>query len=92
MIWVTWFFSTLHLNDLTQYIVMSHQEGLIDFGLSEPALLLRGEEDLNGHSLASPLAHPDLSVSPFSNLLDHLNLLGDSALHLETGYCTKCVI
>lgn len=71
---------------------MSHQEGLIYFSLSEPALFLCGEEDFHGHSLPSPLAHPDLSVSPFSNLLYHLNLLGDGPLHLETGYGTKCVI
>lgn len=86
------YFSTLHLYYLTQYIVMSHQEGLIYFSLSEPALFLCGEEDFNSHSLSSPLAHPDLSVSPFSNLLNHLNLLGDCALNLATGYCKKSVV
>lgn len=70
---------------------MSHQEGLIYFRLSEPALFLRGEEDFNSHSLPSPLAHPDLSVSPFSDLLHHLNLLGNGALHLETKMRTTCV-
>lgn len=71
---------------LTEYVVMSHQEGLIDFRLSEPTLFLGGEEDFDCHPLSSPLAHPDLSVSPFSNLLDHLYLLGDGSLHLAANY------
>ena len=68
---------------------MSHQEGLVYFSLSEPTLFLCGEEDFDSNSLSSPLAHPDLSVSSFSNLLNHLNLLGDGALHLATGYLKK---
>lgn len=64
---------------------MSHQESLIYFSLSEPALFFRGEENLNSHSLAPPLAHPDLPVSPFSDLFHHLDLLGDGSLHLETA-------
>lgn len=72
---------------------MSHQEGLVYFSLSEPAVFFCGEEDFNGHSLSSPLAHPDLSVSPFSNLLDHLNLFGDCALHLAISNENKeCVV
>lgn len=66
---------------------MSHQEGLINLSLSEPTLLLRGEEDFDGHSLLSPFAHPHLSVTPFADLLHHLNLLGNGSLHLET--CDK---
>lgn len=70
---------------LTQYVIMSHQERLIYFSLPEPALFFRGEENFNGHSLAPPLAHPDLPVSPFTNLFHHLDLLGDGPLHLETA-------
>lgn len=78
--------STFHSHDmsLTQDVLVSHQEGLVDLGLSEPALLLRGEEDFHGHPLPSPLAHPDLPVSTFADLLHHLNLLGDGPLHLES--------
>jgi len=72
---------------LTKDVVMSHQEGLINFSLSEPALFLCGEKHFDGHSLSSPSAHPHLSVSPFPDLLHHLNLLGDGSLHLET----KCL-
>lgn len=68
---------------------MSHQEGLVYFSFSEPTLFLCGEEDFDSNSLSSPLAHPDLSISPFSNLLNHLNLFGDCALHLATGYFKK---
>lgn len=64
---------------------MSHQESLIYFSLSEPALFFCGEENFNSHSLAPPLAHPDLPVSPFSDLFHHLDLLGDGPLHLETA-------
>lgn len=78
--------STFHSHDvsLTQDVLMSHQKGLVDLGLSEPALLLRGEEDFHGHPLPSPLAHPDLAVSTFADLLHHLNLLGNGPLHLES--------
>lgn len=69
---------------LTQDIIVPHQEGLVDFRLSEPAFLLRGEEDFDGHSLSSPLAHPHLSVSAFPDLLHHLDLLSDGALDLGT--------
>lgn len=61
---------------------MPHEKGLINFCLPEPALLLCGEEDFDSHSLPPPFSHPHLSVSPFSDLLDHLNLLGDGALNL----------
>lgn len=83
--------STFHSHDvsLTQDVVVSHQEGLVDLGLSEPALLLGGEEDFHRHPLPSPLAHPDLSVSTFADLLHHLNLLGDGPLHLEFKYLHK---
>lgn len=69
--------------ELTQDVVVSHQEGLVDLRLSEPALLLRGEEDLDGHPLPPPLAHPHLPVSALADLLDHLDLLGDGSLHLQ---------
>lgn len=69
--------------ELTQDVVVSHQEGLVDFRLSEPALLLRGEEDLDGHPLAPPLAHPHLPIPALPDLLDHLDLLGDGSLHLQ---------
>lgn len=75
---------SLHLP--TQDVVMSHQESLIYFSLSEPTLFFCGEENFNSHSLAPPLAHPDLPVSPFSNLFHHLDLLGDGPLHLETEF------
>lgn len=62
---------------------MSHQEGLVDLRLSEPALLLGGEEDLDGHPLPPPLAHPHLAVAALADLLHHLDLLGDGSLHLR---------
>lgn len=74
---------SLHL--LTQDVVVPHQESLIYFSLSEPALFFRGEENFHSHSLAPPLAHPDLPVSPFADLFHHLDLLGDGPLHLETA-------
>ena len=61
---------------------MPHEEGLVDLGLPEPALLLGGEEHLDGHPLAAPPAHPHLPVAPLPHLLHHLDLLGDGALHL----------
>lgn len=69
--------------ELTQDVVVSHQEGLVDLRLSEPALLLCGEEDLDGNPLPPPLAHPHLPVSALADLLDHLDLLGDGSLHLQ---------
>ena len=66
----------------TQYVVVPHEEGLVDLRLPEPALLLGGEEHLDGHPLAPPAAHPHLPVAPLPHLLHHLDLLGDGALHL----------
>lgn len=77
-------------NLLTEDVVVSHQESLIDFSLSEPALFFCGEENFNSHSLAPPPAHPDLPVSPFSDLFHHLDLLGNGPLHLETAGTRVC--
>lgn len=61
---------------------MSHQHCLVDLRLSEPAGLLTGEEDLDGHLLATPAAQPHLAVGPLPDLTHHLDLLGDSPLDL----------
>ena len=76
---------TQPLSLLTQYVLVSHEDSLVNLSLSEPAGLFGGEEDFDGHPLSSPLAHPHLSVAALSNLLNHLNLLGYGALHLGGG-------
>lgn len=62
---------------------MSHQDGLIDLRLSEPAGFLSGEEYFDGHLLSPPAAQPHLAVPTFPDLTDHLDLLGDGPLHLS---------
>lgn len=71
---------------------MPHEDSLVNLSLSKPAGLLGGEEHLDGHPLASPAAHPHLPVASLSDLLHHLYLLSDGALHLqsrETGSLTE---
>ena len=70
------------LRFLTQYVLVPHQHCLVDLGLAEPAGLLCGEEHFDGHLLPAPLAHPHLAIAALTNLLHHLDLLGDGALHL----------
>lgn len=74
-----------HLAVLTQYVLVSHEDSLVDLCLSEPAGLLGGEEHFDSHSLSSPATHPHLPVAALTYLLHHLNLLGYGALHLSTG-------
>lgn len=68
---------------LTQYVLMSHQDSLVDLSLSEPTGLLSGEENFHSHFFSPPLAHPHLSIPPLAYLLHHLNLLGYCSLHLR---------
>lgn len=68
---------------LTEDVLVSHQDCLIDLRLTEPAGLLAGEENFDGHLLASPAAQPHLAVATFSDLTNHLDLLGDGPLHLK---------
>ena len=67
----------------TQDVLVSHQDGLVDLRLSEPAGFLSGEEDFDGHLLSSPAAQPHLAVPTFADLTHHLDLLGDRPLHLR---------
>lgn len=64
---------------------MSHQHCLVNLGLSEPAGLLSGEEDFDGHLLSPPAAQPHFAIAPFADLTHHLDLLGDGSLHLQEG-------
>lgn len=68
---------------LTQYVLMSHQDGLVDLSLSEPTGLLSGEENFHSHFFSPPPAHPHLSIPSLAYLLHHLNLLGYRSLHLR---------
>ena len=61
---------------------MSHENRLVDLGLSEPAGLLSGEEDLDGHLLPTPAAQPHLPVAALANQTHRLDLLGYGALDL----------
>ena len=67
---------------LTQDVLMSEQHGLVELRLTEPALLLRGEEDLDGHVLPAPLALPHLAVPPFADTPHEMDLFGNRPLHL----------
>ncbi len=67
----------------TEDVFVSHQDGLVDLRLSEPAGFLSGEEDFDGHLLSPPAAQPHLAVAPFTDLTHHLDLLGDGPLHLS---------
>lgn len=68
---------------LTKYVLVSHQDGLVDLRLSGPTGLIGGEENFNGHLLSPPPAHPHLSIPPLPYLLHHLDLLGYRSLHLK---------
>ena len=68
---------------------MSHQDGLVDLRLSEPAGFLSGEEDFDSYLLSPPAAEPHLAVPTFPDLTDHLDLLGDGPLHLGGRERTK---
>ena len=64
---------------------MPHENRLVDLRLSEPAGLLAGEEDFDGHLLPPPAAEPHLAVAALPDLTHHLDLLSDGALDLDTG-------
>lgn len=68
---------------LTQYVLVPHEDGLVNLSLSEPTGLLGGKENFNGHFFSPPSAHPHLSVPPLAYLLHHLDLLGYRSLHLR---------
>lgn len=72
----------------TQNVLMSHQDGLIDLGLSGPTGLVRGEEHFDGNLFTPPLSHPHLSIAALAYLLYHLDLLSYSSLYLR-GNTTK---
>lgn len=68
---------------LTQYVLVPHEDSLVNLSLSEPAGLLPGEEHLDGHLLSPPAAQPHLAVAPLADLAYHLDLLGNGTLHLQ---------
>lgn len=68
---------------LTENVLVSHQDGLVDLRLSGPTGFIGGEENFDGHLLSPPPAHPHLSVAPLPDLLHHLDLLGYRPLHLR---------
>ena len=68
---------------LTKYVLMAEQHSLVELRLAEPALLLSGEEDLDGHILPAPLALPNLAVATFADAAHQVDLLGDSPLNLQ---------
>lgn len=70
---------------VTEDVFVSHQDRLVDLRLSEPAGLLSGEEDFDGHLLAPPASQPHLAVPSLPDLTHHLDLLGDGPLHLSGG-------
>lgn len=80
------------LLELTEDVLVSHQDRLIDLSLTEPAGLLAGEEDFDGHLLASPAAQPHLAIATFPNLTNHLDLLGDGPLHLKDTNMTSSLL
>ena len=71
------------LSLLTKDVVVTKEDRLVEFGLAEPACLLRREEDLNGDVLISPLALPDLAIATFSDAVQKVDLLCDRSLNLN---------
>lgn len=67
---------------LTQYVLMSHKDGLVNLSLSGPTSLVCGEENFNSHLFAPPLAHAHLAIASFAYLLHNLDLFGYCSLHL----------
>lgn len=67
---------------LTKDIVVPQQDGLVQLCFPEPAGLLSGEEDLDGHVLSTPFALPDLTIASFANAAYQSDLLCNSALNL----------
>lgn len=64
-----------------QYVVVSHEHGLVNFRLPEPGLFLGGVKYFDGNLLSSPFRLPHLPVPPFAHRTDHLYLFGDGPLH-----------
>ena len=62
---------------------MTKKDGLVEFRLSEPALLFRREEDLDGDVFAAPLSLPHLPVPSFTDTLYQMDLLRYCSLNLE---------
>lgn len=75
----------------TQDVLVPHQHGLVDLGLSGPAGLVGGEEDFDGDLFAPPLSHPHLSVAALADLLHHLDLFGYCPLYLRRNEGFVCV-
>lgn len=69
--------------ELTEDIFVAHKGRLVNLRFSEPAGLLGGEEHFGRHVLSPPLGQPHLAVAAFADGLDHLQLLGDGALHQQ---------
>ena len=59
---------------------MSHQDGLVNFGLSEPRSFVRGKKDFDGDAFPPPFGDPDLAVPSFADGIDHVDLFGDGSL------------
>lgn len=72
-----------HHLSLTKNVFMAQQHCLVELGLSEPAGLLCGEENLDRHVLPSPFPFPYLTIASFANAANKVNLLGDCSLNLE---------
>lgn len=70
---------------------MSHQDGLINLGLSGPTGLIGGEEHFDGNLFTPPLPHPHLSIAALAYLLYHLDLFSYRSLDLR-GNTEKVIL
>ena len=56
----------LYSSLVTQDVVVSELDSVVDLGLPEPRLFVPGGEDLHSHTLTHPGAPPHLSVPPLT--------------------------